>query len=1215
MFGNHRVQRHLVIHWRPWVLAVASYLPLIALQRGRINADTKLYLGEDPAGLIARSLFAWDSSQFGGFVPHQAIAYLWPSGPFYWFFDLIGSPQWFTQRIWVGSIFLAAALGAYVFLRHLLLSLNASFIGALFFMSSPYVLAYQSRTSSMLLAWAGVSWLCYFTARGMRSRSWLWPSLIALTMFTVGSVNATATLLILPAPVVIAVMGYTRDTSLKTFMSFSLKTVALTTGVSLWWIVMLNIQATYGAKLLSYSETLESVASTPHAFEVLRGFGYWLNYVGLDTLPLTTGALRVFTSTTAMAAGVLLVIIAIASLALCRHRQGRVGLWLVLVGVVLSVGVYPLGDSFPIFGSLADNPTSTLSLAFRSSTRAIPVVLLGLAIGIAIICDQVSLSLVHTRVTRLLNVVRIQPRHIRVIVPFCVVALVGLAHPTRYTSGSFEPTLERTVIPETWHNFANTIDNSSGPDSRVVQLPGQEFGAYNWGYTVDPAWPAVSTTPLLTRDLIPLGNETMMNTLWATDEAFREGRLHPNALGTLARVLSTRTFFFPSDLDNERYDTPNQDAAIAANSFTNVQERDSHRYISYGVETGSIIRQQFSSMLLLGDGKGLVDAAVAGVVGNDSIIYAGHLTNDELSQHMSRISHVVVTDTHTEKAQHWRSSIDTLGFDENREGDLVNFGRDSGDIRMRIFSTTRNDDITWFEQVGPMRVRASSYGPPLSYRPEHRPFSAIDNNRTTSWEVAHGVTALAPVIQLLSQEPVSELRLTQPQHDINRRISQISISVDDQPWEKFSLHEASITHHETISLPISGNVITIRIDATVPTRPLRPNEELSGVGFAEISTGSQAAQEVGVLPTRGLENLATTTPLSYVLTRRVAPIARDTRSDIESNFVRSFYVPNTQQMNVTLRFDISDKQPTEVNELVRNISSESPLRINGKPMSVTQVSPPSDGSLTATLGQVPFTSGAQLLETTTTQYPVDQIVISNTSQRNTPAIVTPDITSSQLTRKSALLQPCPNGCWLVLGEGHSTGWRAELNGKDLGEPQIVDGGSNGWWIEPTTRSENITIAFTPQNTLNAALIVSALFVILACLGAVLSRRSRNEEQVHNDLPSSMSPIWSQVIAVSTNAVVMLALLDVRTAMWTTALMGLVVWTHFHKDVLRLTAALFTLAMTATWWESVTTTVPMDFGWPTSTQGSHHTLLACLVVLACLSLLQDNPATAKNASIH
>jgi arabinofuranan 3-O-arabinosyltransferase len=332
------------MHWRPWALVVFSYLPLIALQRGGINADTKLYLGQDPAGLIARSLFAWDSSQFGGFVPHQAIAYLWPSGPFYWFFDLIGSPQWFTQRIWVGSIFMAAALGAYIFLRHLAFSANASVVGALFFMSSPYVLAYQSRTSSMLLAWAGVTWLSYFTARAMTSRSWLWPSLIALTMFTIGSVNATATLLILPAPFIVAVLSYRGGNSFKTLLAFSIKTFVLTTGVSVWWIAMLNIQATYGAKLLSYSETLESVASTPHAFEVLRGFGYWLNYVGLDTLPLTSGALRVFTSTPAMVAGVLLVTIAVGALALSRNVNRRIGLWLVLGGVVLSVGVYPLGD-------------------------------------------------------------------------------------------------------------------------------------------------------------------------------------------------------------------------------------------------------------------------------------------------------------------------------------------------------------------------------------------------------------------------------------------------------------------------------------------------------------------------------------------------------------------------------------------------------------------------------------------------------------------------------------------------------------------------------------------------------------------------------------------------------------------------------------------------------------------------------------------------------
>jgi len=1215
MFRIHQVRRHFAMHWRPWALVVFSYLPLIALQRGGINADTKLYLGQDPAGLIARSLFAWDSSQFGGFVPHQAIAYLWPSGPFYWFFDLIGSPQWFTQRIWVGSIFMAAALGAYIFLRHLAFSANASVVGALFFMSSPYVLAYQSRTSSMLLAWAGVTWLSYFTARAMTSRSWLWPSLIALTMFTIGSVNATATLLILPAPFIVAVLSYRGGNSFKTLLAFSIKTFVLTTGVSVWWIAMLNIQATYGAKLLSYSETLESVASTPHAFEVLRGFGYWLNYVGLDTLPLTSGALRVFTSTPAMVAGVLLVIIAVGALALSRHVNRRIGLWLVLWGVVLSVGVYPLGDSSPIFAPLANNPTSTLPLAFRSSTRAIPVLLLGLAIGIAIICDTVSLSFVHRRIQPIRHALRISPRYLNAIVPVCVVVLIALANPTRYTSGSFEPTLERSPIPDTWHNFAKGIDDPTSPDSRIVQLPGQEFGAYTWGYTVDPAWPAVSDTPLLTRDLIPLGNETMMNLLWATDEAFREGRLHPNALRTLARVLSTRTFFFPGDLDNERYDTPSQDDVLVANSLDNVQERDSHRFISYGPDTGSIIRQQFSSTLLLGDGKGLVDAAVAGVIGNDSIIYAGHLTNSDLDSHMERISHIVVTDTHTEKAQHWRTSIDTVGFDENREGDLVNFGRDSGDIRMRIFPTIGDEDTTWFEQVGPVRIRASSYGPPLSYRPEHRPFSAIDNNRATSWTVAHGVTPLAPVIQLLSQDPIGEIRLIQPQDDINRRISQISVSVDDQSWEKFSLTEASMTQGDTIALAVPGNVITIRIDATSPTRPLRPNEELSGVGFAEITTGAQATQEVGVLPTRGLENLTAGTPLSYILTRRIAPISRDTRSDIEFNFARSFFIPTTQEMNVTVRFDLSHTQPTQVTELIRSINMDSPLRINGNTANVKSIIQTTDGVLIANLGQVPFTAGNHLVETTSLQYPVDQIVISNTSQNTTPDVVIPDITSSQLTRKSAVLQPCPNGCWLVLGEGHSTGWRAEINGKDLGVSRIIDGGSNGWWIEPTTGSENITMTFSPQNTLNIALIISAMCVILTFFIALLTRRARHEEHLVYSPDSTYRPVWDWVMPTTVNAVLMLALLDVRTALWTSAVMGLTVSTRSYKVLTWLATAIFTLAMSVTWWESVTTTAPLDFGWPASTQASHHTLIACLVVLASVSLVRHNTAPPKNTSIH
>ncbi|MEY3805556.1 MAG: hypothetical protein RIR69_368, partial [Actinomycetota bacterium] len=302
----HRAWQRVASKWHVLVIFAFSYAPLFVSQHGKIHADTKLYLTEDPAGLISRSVFAWDASQFGGFVPHQAIAYLWPSGPFHLFFDVVGMPQWITQRLWLGTLFFFAGTGIYVFIRWLGYTTSASLISSLVFVYSPYVLSYQSRTSAMLLPWAGIGWLCYFTARGIRHRSWLWPALIALTMFTIGAVNATATLLVLPAPILVALHFLPTHNGMRSVLTFTVRTAVFVTGTSLWWIVMVAIQGRYGAELLAYSETLESVSSTANAFEVLRGFGYWLNYVDLDSLPLTSATQKIVTSPLALLATVLL---------------------------------------------------------------------------------------------------------------------------------------------------------------------------------------------------------------------------------------------------------------------------------------------------------------------------------------------------------------------------------------------------------------------------------------------------------------------------------------------------------------------------------------------------------------------------------------------------------------------------------------------------------------------------------------------------------------------------------------------------------------------------------------------------------------------------------------------------------------------------------------------------------------------------------------------
>ena len=61
------------------LLAVLAYLPSLGSSPGRMPADTKLYLYLEPAELLGRASSTLEREQFGGWVPHQQITYLWPS--------------------------------------------------------------------------------------------------------------------------------------------------------------------------------------------------------------------------------------------------------------------------------------------------------------------------------------------------------------------------------------------------------------------------------------------------------------------------------------------------------------------------------------------------------------------------------------------------------------------------------------------------------------------------------------------------------------------------------------------------------------------------------------------------------------------------------------------------------------------------------------------------------------------------------------------------------------------------------------------------------------------------------------------------------------------------------------------------------------------------------------------------------------------------------
>ncbi|MEX2626770.1 MAG: alpha-(1-_3)-arabinofuranosyltransferase family protein, partial [Ilumatobacteraceae bacterium] len=297
-------------------------------------------------------------------------------------FEIVGVPDWIAHRLWIGTLLFAAGLGVRWLGRLLGLSPGGAIAAAVVYQCSPYLLPYVSRTSVMLLPWAGLGWIVGLTMLATLRSRWRHAAVLALVVFTVGAVNATALAMIVPAPVLWLVhAAWSGTTTWRRAGATALRVGALCTTVSLWWIVALVLQGRHGADVLAYSETLEAVTFTSSSTEVLRGLGYWLFYVRDPYAATTTAALDHLVSGRTVAIGLLVVVIGIAGVALTRWAERRFAAMLVGAGVVLGVGLHPFDDPSPLMRLLTGGGDSGIALALRSSTRAVPMSVLGLALG------------------------------------------------------------------------------------------------------------------------------------------------------------------------------------------------------------------------------------------------------------------------------------------------------------------------------------------------------------------------------------------------------------------------------------------------------------------------------------------------------------------------------------------------------------------------------------------------------------------------------------------------------------------------------------------------------------------------------------------------------------------------------------------------------------------------------------------------------------------
>ncbi len=916
-------------------LAAVVYTPLLLTAPGTVIADTKTYLYLDPGQQIRRALSMWDPHIALGTVPHQQIGYLWPMGPYYWVMEQVGMPDWAAQRIWLGSIMVAAGGGVLFLCRTWRWRPTAATAAAFVYALSPYVLTLATRLSAILLPFAGLPWLLALTIRSLRTKGWRHPALFGLTVATIGSVNATALLLVGLVPVgwifysVLVSHEVGRPRAVSTMAKIGVVSIA----VNLWWIIGLSVQATNGINVLQYSETAKVVSTTSTAPEVLRGLGYWFAY-GSDRLyPWVEPAIAYTQNLWLIAVTFAIPVVGLLGLGISRWRHRAFVVGLLVVGLVLAVGAYPFGAPPPVGAVIKLFLETDTGLAMRSLARAVPLVALAMALGIGSVVGAVA--------------EQVPRRGLLAAIGVAVIAYAAL--PPLWTGGLAPEGLSRPeALPQYWQDAADYLD-SRDDGTRVLEMPGIDFASYRWGTTIDPVTPGLMERPYVARELVPYGSPASADVLRALDLQLQEGTLDPAAIAPIARLLGVGDIVLRNDLQYERHfiarprsvmnlvesavglgspvafgpSTPNVPSPKAPLVDETHLARDENLPDPPAVAVFPVrdpvpivtARSADSTVLLSGDGDGLVDAAGAGVLSGDELIrYSSEVTDDPdfVRTQLTGDRQLVVTDTNRKRGERWTQLRYIAGYTETVGGGLL--ADDLLDNRLPV-----QDDRPGTQTVAVQRgltVRATSYGTPIGYYTESRPALAADGDETTAWRTAAFDDAVGERIELTTPEPVrtDHVTLLQPAgEELNRSITEVELRFDGNDPMKVALDQRS-RQSPGQRIDIGDRTFsTLSVKILADTAGRRPNYGgLTAEGFAEIDIAGHHVDEIIQMPSDLLDAAGYRSgryPLSLLQTRIRLAATDAERKDEEQSIRRLVDLPTARTFRLTGTARLSPDAP------------------------------------------------------------------------------------------------------------------------------------------------------------------------------------------------------------------------------------------------------------------------------------------------------------------
>ena len=1019
----------------------------------------------------------------------------------------LGVPAELSVRVLRLILMLVAGAGAYFLFGRLSPATRspaarASFV--LLFVINPYTIVAGS-TLAILLPYALFPWFVAALLVSVTTRGWRAPALAALALAGMSGMNVGAVpalqLAVVPALVLWALWQKWTDwgVALRGLGKIALLSLPL----ALYWLVPAISAMGTAQAVIGNSETLEAIAGPSGWGEVLRGLGLWPMYGGSAAGPWEPGFQVYLSSPLVVISSFMMLVLAVVGAAMSKSRARVLGVALLATVGTLMVGLHPYDNSSPV-GSIMNWFFVHIPglMVVRTTNKAGAALLLGLALLVALAVERLALARITFGIRSTVSVA---------LVVVWILACLPL--------WSGQAAVGRWSIPDYWYQASAAL-NTPGA-GRLWLIPGQVLAGYQWSTdSVDEVTASLfDQRSTVVRTVLPTQNRESSNLLYNADNQLQSITLPVNGLSSYARDMGVSQILVRTDvrwvesggLDpslvylSAKNDTGLRlSATFGPSDGSQANPAGGHPLAVPNTPTLAVfdvinalpavrVKPVDGTVVIAGDAAGIRQADTAGLLaGNQATVYAANLSPAQLAAFSGARHRWVLTDSNRRT---------------NVAGATLQGGTSALLSALDPAPETRAIGQPWDQTTAAYAniagVTASSYAFD-SHGIAGNPSFALDDNRLTSWLTGAFGTAVGQWIDVDFGKPRTFGNVfIIPAEGIDRSITSFKVTFGGVTRTILVRPDGSAG---TDLSGLIGDNLRIEIASTKGTGN-------GYVGIRDIVWGTPAGPAGARLPqsfdllagrARLTQAQLASTPLDITMSRSTRQDWSLGSSEEQPSLYRTFTLPVAK----TYRAYGSGKAVTGFGKGL-SLDSDGCLlagTLDGQPFKVRVLDVAalraehswlytgcSEPTLSSGKHEVGPTLGV-VLDTLVLRDTLGESPIVGQGLPPTSTILEQSPTSLQVK----ITNPSAIPLWLSAGTATDPGWRASINGVDLGTPTPVDGYSMSWPI-PASTSVIVDVTFRPQKWANLSRWASVLALLVVIALAIAGRTRRR--------PLSLAAPW------------------------------------------------------------------------------------------------------------